>query len=202
MKLKSFYLQQIKPLLSRPENRRGYLFYLKNKHEVLFNRLQRVGFFDFYTTNNGWIVSEHQIVAFFCCGGYKAMKNGFVAKKGEIEIHHINSVTTDNRPENLVYLSTSDHQAVSMLSHTAFLSDIKEVLCTPFNRQGKSITDHYHYIYSVVVETVLSVEPQAKIEQIVVFVSNTLPDLLQRQKKKVVRFFQKQLNNRVNFISV
>lgn len=180
--LTSYFYQHIKPLLNRPVNKNGYLFYLQSQHSVLFKRLHRWGFFDFYITNSGWIVSEHQIVAFFLCGGYKAMLNGFTCSQGEIEIHHINANTQDNRPDNLVYLSTTDHKVVSHLSHTSFLSTVRKVLSTPFNKQGKSVADHFHYL-SIILSKTLRLESVDSLP-------NWSLDFYLTQKQKVTRFFQ------------
>jgi hypothetical protein len=143
----------IKHLLVNPMTTKdGYRVYSLNKHKLLKAKLEQYKFFDFHISNHGHIVSEHQIVAFFHWG-YKALMNGFIATKEDINVHHINSNPNDNRPENLIYLSTNDHLLVSMLANSKILTPTITKGHTPFNRQGKPIANIYTFLTNIIRDT-------------------------------------------------
>jgi len=190
--MKQYYLQYIKPLLNNrsSEKNNGYIFYRKECNKILFKRLKEKGFFDFHVTNKSQtIVSEHQIVLFFDYG-YKALNNGFVAKQGELEIHHINGITDDNRAANLVYLSSSDHHFVSAVSDTPFLTFEFTQMSTPFNRQGRSIYNNQHFIKNVLSVTLNSMKYKIKInfDNISSFVEKYLPSWIKKFSKNLVEY--------------
>lgn len=91
-----------------------YKVFIRNTiNEPLFQYLELHGFFDFHTTNHGFIVSFHQIVAFFKCGGLHALKLGLTCSKHFYEIHHINGNTFDNHKSNLIYVPKILHYELS-----------------------------------------------------------------------------------------
>ena len=51
---------------------------------------------------------------FLHCGGWQAYKNGFTASKETINVHHLNDVKDDNKPSNLVYVSTTGSSVISV----------------------------------------------------------------------------------------
>jgi hypothetical protein len=148
-------LNELKKLIGVPHQTvDGYLVCYKKDKLELFNFLLENGFFDFHLTNSGWVVGVHQVVA-FCSYGYKALANGFTAKYGEIEVHHINANPLSNDPSNLVYLSTADHQIVSMASNTVFFDKPSSSrTATPFNGQGKKVWGHNRFLANVIAATV------------------------------------------------
>lgn len=76
-------------------------------------RLEADGLFKLHTTNSGWIIREHQIVAFYFCGGREAMNNKLECRWGEVDCHHISSNTFDNHPSNLVYIPSQLHAVIT-----------------------------------------------------------------------------------------
>lgn len=136
------------PRLDTPESQRLWLI------------LDGYGFFKFYTTNNGKFIYLHQIVAFLCCGGREAhQRYGTVAPKGFMECHHFNGNTLDNRPENLVLLSSEDHKIVTrhqrgvsrrIPRHTFHAEPGRR---TPFNRQGRRVNDNSHFLGNIIAIT-------------------------------------------------
>lgn len=144
---------RIKQLLVNPmTTTNGYRVYDLNKHKTLKALLEQYKFFQFHITNKGHIVSEHQIVAFFYWG-YKALLNGFTCIKGELDIHHIDSNPSNNDPDNLIYLSSQDHLAVSMFANSKILSVDINNSHTPFNRQGRPISNIYTFLTNVIRDT-------------------------------------------------
>jgi hypothetical protein len=95
-----------------PHKYKAYDLNFKNNIE-LKALLIKAGFFDFYTRNKGNIVYEHQIVAYFGCGGIHAFRRGITCDSNSVEIHHINGRTIDNRPENLIYLPIVLHAFIT-----------------------------------------------------------------------------------------
>jgi hypothetical protein len=95
-----------------PHKYRAYDLNYKNNIE-LKALLTKAGFFDFYIRNKGNVVYEHQIIAFFHCGGIHALKRGITCKSNNVEIHHINGRTIDNNPENLIYLPVVLHAFIT-----------------------------------------------------------------------------------------
>lgn len=115
---------------------KNYLVLYHNHNKRLFRLLDEAAFFDFHITNNKLIVGLHQIVAYIY-KGYKAYYNGYTVSKGEVEVHHINSNTSDNSPGNLVYVSTQEHILISQasLNYNSF-SIVKSAAPCPFNNKG------------------------------------------------------------------
>jgi hypothetical protein len=132
----------------------GYITMERRKNESFFQLLDEIGFFQFHVTNSGWIVGLHQVVAFISYG-WKALKNGFIAKKDEIEVHHIDGNISNNKADNLVYLSKQDHVLVSSVSSTPTYGIPKSSVPTPFNRQGKKIQEcAHHFLVNIAKETI------------------------------------------------
>lgn len=91
-----------------------YLVIQKNEASLpIFEVLKDCGFFAFHVTNMGQIVSLHQIVAFFHCGGLHALRRGKTCEKGKHEVHHIDGNTMNNHSSNLVYLSVEAHNFIT-----------------------------------------------------------------------------------------
>lgn len=84
-----------------------------NDNFELYEMLATDGFFKFHTTNHLQLVSEHQITAYYYCGGIYAYRNGFTCEQHKHEIHHIDGNGLNNQPSNLVYLTTSMHQEIT-----------------------------------------------------------------------------------------
>lgn len=152
-------LLQLKTLIGVPHQTvDGYLVCYKNNKKNLFDWLESTGFFQFHVTNKGYVVGVHQIVA-FATYGYKALANGFTAKFGEIEVHHINGNPLDNSPDNLVYLSCDDHHLVSRASDTPFYEKPSaERMVTPFNRRGKKIVGWNRFLANIIAATISCVK--------------------------------------------
>ena len=169
-------LNELKRLIGVPHQTvDGYLVCYKKNKEELFKVLEDNGFFEFHTTNNGFVVSVQQIIAFFNYG-YKALANGFTANYGEVEVHHLDSNCFNNEPHNLVYLSCHDHYIVSQASKTPFFDKpAKERITTPFNKQGRKIVGHNRFLASIIDITIS-------------FIAKLCPDFLARVWLEAIQF--------------
>lgn len=149
-----------KHILTHMRPRKGrngrYVLFARENQEI-FYMLTALGAFKFYKTNKGRIIGVSQVVAFLCCGGYKAYKNGFEAPKHEIEVHHINGDITDNSEENLVYVGKQDHLILSSATNTPFKGDVTLKKPTPFNKQGQQVKNPKHYLANLLQETLKAV---------------------------------------------
>lgn len=126
---------------------------------LLLRKLHYVGFFLFYTTNNGFIVNVSQI-SYFLHIGYRALARGKTAGKDVLEIHHIDGNVENDTPTNLIGLSTGDHHLVSACQNGTFQYDEffwqshkPSNLETPFNNQGRSIKNRAKFLDQVISQT-------------------------------------------------
>jgi hypothetical protein len=83
----------------------GYRYFLGNSNLGQVECLEKAGFFDFHQTNAGQIVYEHQVEMFLFGSGHRHYRNGYYARKGEVEIHHLDNNRANNNPWNLRYVS-------------------------------------------------------------------------------------------------
>jgi hypothetical protein len=139
-----------------------YIRILRNQRsEALFLALIEDGFFDFFCTNNGFGIYLHQLVCFYSKGGWQAWHYlGITAPQGDYDCHHINGNTLDNRPCNLVILSTYDHKIVTAHQRGAGHSRVARHTFDPnnssptlFNRQGRLIQNHEHFLANIIALT-------------------------------------------------
>jgi hypothetical protein len=83
----------------------GYLYLERDDARSLFNLLDKTGIFDFHVTNvQKKIIYQHQ-VSKFLSNGWRLYANGYFARKGEVEIHHLDGNKQNNDPRNLRYVS-------------------------------------------------------------------------------------------------
>lgn len=149
--------QRLLPLMMRPKKgSNGRLVLFRQDNKLLFNSLRKLGCFSFYCDNKGDIIGVSQVIAFLH-HGYKAHANGFTAPRGQVEVHHINGDITDNRPENLIYLSKQDHLMISSCTNTVAVGKLKHSDPTPFNRQGRPVENPKHYLANVLADTLEAV---------------------------------------------
>ena len=192
-------LNELKELIGIPHQTvDGYLVCYKKNKEKLFNFLTEKGFFDFHCTNSGWVVGVHQVVA-FCTYGYKALANGFTAKYGEVEVHHLNSNPMSNEPDNLVYLSCNDHQIVSMASKTPFYDKPSNSrITTPFNRRGRKVVGHNSFLANIISVTIgfVSKLTDKKVWKLFLNVVGFVTDfdIVKLGKQELKKFFNKYWN--------
>ncbi|WP_338116588.1 HNH endonuclease [Synechocystis salina] len=86
-------------------NKDGYFFLIRENKSEFFELLEKTGFFEFHETNTSKnSVYQHQ-VSKFLASGYKIYGRGYYARKGEVEIHHLDSNQQNNDPRNLRYVS-------------------------------------------------------------------------------------------------
>lgn len=143
----------------RPVYRPRYIRILHKDAESLFRHLWSDNFFDFFCTNCGFAVYLHQIKCYYSCGGALAQERGYTAPKDKYECHHINGNTLDNSPKNLVMLSVDDHKEVTKRQRGLSRSKIKKhttpsaYFRTEFNRRGKPIRNHNHFLANIVAMT-------------------------------------------------
>ena len=131
----------------------GYVYLEPRHNTVLFWLLHKAGFFQFLVTNKGRLIARHQVVA-YANFGYRAFLNGFVARKGETEVHHINSSPGDDRESNLDYVSPADNLLCAEASRTNYRGKVQSTQPTIFNRQGKKIKDHVHHLLILINRTI------------------------------------------------
>lgn len=157
---------------------------------ILIDLLHKVGLFNFYPSNSGKLLNVSQIV-YYLEHGWKALLQGYTAgKQAEVEIHHLNGDVTDDRPSNLVALSTGDHYYVSACQNGTFnLQDFfwqnhkASDKPTPFNNQGRAIKNHPKFLQRIIAATVyntqrwlekIAIRTGAKVKQIVSWVVKKL----------------------------
>lgn len=192
-------LKELKELIGVPhQTHDGYLVCYKKNKEALFKFLSENGFFDFHCTNSGWVVGVHQVVA-FCTYGYKALANGFTAKYGEIEVHHINNNPLSNEPDNLVYLSCADHQIVSMASKTPFYEKPSDKrIATPFNKRGKQVFGHNRFLANIISLTISFISKLTDKKTMEIFLDAvryvTDFNIVKMAKQELFKFFNKYWN--------
>jgi hypothetical protein len=155
------------------KSKRSVLLCSQNK--LLFEQLDKVGLFTFYSNNSGQIIGVSQVVAFLFCGGLEAMQKGF--DSDNLEVHHINGDVTDNSPENLVFLSKEDHDYVSRCTFTPYFGRVQEQGSTPFNKQGRPITNAMHFLVNILQETVAAVSAHRSGKAVVLSYAEVLLNL-------------------------
>lgn len=124
-------------------------------------------FFDFNIKNNGNLVYEHQIVAYYFCGGIDAFKRGYLCDSSIYEVHHINGNTFDNRSSNLQYLPKDLHIEITTVQRSlckylkSFRSDNKGANLLGrlnnipmWNKQGRKVENIKHFILSCLIKTI------------------------------------------------
>lgn len=131
----------------------------------LFSWLKAEGFFAFHVTNTrAEIISAHQVVAFFCCGGKIAFRNGFTCRKDQDEVHHLDGDTTNNNPSNLVYVPSechamvTKHQKVLIRKLRKFkkgdILKLQDVQC--WSRKGRLIQRTLDHILMLLLKTMIT----------------------------------------------
>jgi hypothetical protein len=72
-------------------NKDGYFFLIRGNKSEFFELLEKTGFFEFHETNTSKnSVYQHQVSKFLATG-YELYGRGYYARKGEVEIHHLDS---------------------------------------------------------------------------------------------------------------
>lgn len=148
-------------------NRNGYEYAsLSNKkNKFLKDQLKRIGFYKLFTTNNGNLVYVHQIVAFLDQGA-AWLKHGYEITQGTYEVHHINSLPFDNRPENLQIVSCADHRAVHEAMTQRYPGRVRSLEPTPINRNGQKVTNPGHFLVNLLQQTMEKTLEAAGLEKI------------------------------------
>lgn len=129
----------------------------------LLRLLDADGFFGYFCTNHGHFIYFHQIIYFYCKGGFDDYhKLNRTCAKGEVECHHMDGNTLNNHPKNLTMLSPADHREVTMRQRGICPRRIDRhrlpcdpALRTQFNRRGKPIKNHDHFLANIVAQTLL-----------------------------------------------
>jgi HNH endonuclease len=127
-----------------------YVVLHSRSNALLFLILEECGFFQFHATNTRrLIVGLHQVVA-FAHFGWKAYRNGFIARRGEVEVHHLDDDPTNNHPSNLVYVSPQENLLVAQAVRRFNSSRIITGQTIAFNRQGRLVKDPVAYFIRIV----------------------------------------------------
>lgn len=114
------------------------------------------GYWDFAPTRSSRLIGAHQIIAF-----YFLPKPSHASSGADVEVHHINGNTTDNTPDNLMFLTPGDHALVTKfqrrlakLSLKTFTKVHLAMVHTPFNRRGKPIHNWARFMLVTIALTV------------------------------------------------
>lgn len=143
-------------------------FNLKNKsNEALFNKLKEDNFFEFNIRNNGFIVYEHQVIAYYFCGGVHAFKRGFICDSNIYEIHHVNGNTFDNSEDNLIYIPRILHVEITTVQRSLckYLKTFRKkhkganllgrLSHIPmWNKQGRPVQNIKYFVIALIVKTI------------------------------------------------
>jgi hypothetical protein len=132
-----------------------------NKNPELKQMLTEAGFFDFHLSNSGVTAYYHQIISFYFCGGIEALKRGLTCIKGVHELHHLNGITSDNRPSNLVYITEEGHNLVTkhQRAFNKYIRRIKKASLinywtgTIWNKQGRVVKNFVDWLFNILVKT-------------------------------------------------
>lgn len=138
-------------------------FYRNENNEDLFTQLYLDGFFDFHTSNGGSIVSYHQIVAFYCCGGREALANGITCVQGHHEVHHLDGDSLNNDGDNLIYVPTLIHyllthaqrRILKLFKHFRKLGRGQVMNLLVWNKNGKVVSRVLDWLRVVLTKTVI-----------------------------------------------
>lgn len=167
------------------------VFNLNSKNnQTLKEFLEESGYWRFSPNRSKQLVGEHQIICFFF------NRNNIPDGQGDLlHVHHLSGCTTDNKIENLVYLSPQDHAIVT--KHQSRICKIKlksffnlnQQLCdsdkTQYNRRGKKIRNWVIFIIGIVCKTI--------------YKSNQWLERVNTPIKPIIKYITKFLNN-INFI--
>lgn len=157
-------LNQYKYIYSGKYPQRYKIFILTNKENLnLKTQLTQDGFFDFYTLNKGYIVSYHQIVAFYFCGGREALKRNITAPSNLYEVHHIDGNTFNNSSTNLVIIPKILHVEITKAQRRinkylkVFSKQCGNYLISSlpacFNTQGRLVFNKLKWLLKLFVKT-------------------------------------------------
>lgn len=97
----------------------GYQKLSKGNNKELFKLLNKIGFFDFHSTNNGFICYMHQITLYLH-KGWKMYRKGLMCNKGVLEIHHKDHNPSNCNPQNLVYVTPYENKLLSRIVQSGF----------------------------------------------------------------------------------
>lgn len=151
-----------------------YITFFRNKaNEDLFIKLEKDGFFDFHISNEKKsVVSYHQVVAFYCCGGREMLGKGYTCKSGSHEVHHEDGDTLNNESGNLSYTPVQFHYMFTMaqrrmskgFKHFRKLSRnlVQSVLV--WNKKGEVVTRVFDWLRSILTKTVIKTAAYLGIE--------------------------------------
>jgi hypothetical protein len=115
---KNKFKQEYSELPWQQRSNTGYLYLKVNNCPGLYDFLEHIGFIGFHETNSGDTIYQHQLIKYLIGNGHYLYSNGYYARKGEVEIHHLDNDPTNNRVENLKYVS---HQLNVYCAHSLFL---------------------------------------------------------------------------------
>lgn len=109
------------------KNENGYVIATRAKNPELFDTIERLGFFMFQALNTGdfnnkkQVVGIHQLVMYCTKGWLKLRFKASVLRDAEpVEIHHYNSRTDDNNPENLTYVTAQQNSLCANAVHKPY----------------------------------------------------------------------------------
>lgn len=115
-------IKEIKLLLPNvvyTSDKYGYQKLIKGNNKELFKLLSKIGFFDFHSTNNGFICYMHQI-NLYLHKGWKMYRKGLMCNKGELEVHHKDHNPSNCEVGNLVYVTPYENKLLSRIVKSGF----------------------------------------------------------------------------------
>lgn len=140
-------------------NDNGYIFATRASNPELFEYLDELQFFAFQTTNKKReIVGVHQITLWLHRGVYCWRYNKHVMQESErVEVHHRNSITSDNRPDNLLYVTPQQNSlcANAVLKPYYGLRSLHSANIQHWAAFGKGLSDTVALIRDCMLQTLL-----------------------------------------------
>ena len=146
-----------------PQRYKAFILSAKENKE-LKTRLEKDGFFNLFSLNNGYIAYYHQIVAFYNQGVH-ILKRGYYCPSNIYEVHHINGNSLDNRKNNLIIIPKDLHKElsksqrrlckyVSVFSKSSIYNLNNKLLSIPcFNSKGNLVYNKIAYFVSILLKT-------------------------------------------------
>lgn len=104
----------------------NYVYVSKHRNLDLFRLLKKFGFFKFHVTNtNQSLIAVHQVVAYLGRGWKLYYYGNQRCCKGQLEIHHLDTCTTNNEYRNLWYVTPTENQVLDTITQVCFDTQAK-----------------------------------------------------------------------------
>lgn len=146
------------------KSKRRIIFLQQKENLKLASALRATGFFQFQSTNNGFMVGMSQLIHYIY-KGYKAFLNGFTNQHGYMEVHHLDGSPNNNHPNNLVCIPVFLHRICTKLQFRLGVFNKFKSFELPidnldsqkyWNEYGQPITNVYLHTKHILTQTSIS----------------------------------------------